>query len=80
MMAVDVTTQPGLRIGNHLLFEGSYLNNAANSAFSPNYVATADEQRFLMLKGGEQAQAGSTQIHLVLNWFEELKHKAPVKN
>jgi Tol biopolymer transport system component len=80
MMAVEVETQPTLRIGKpHLLFEGTYLNNAANGAFSPNYAVTPDGQRFLMLKDSEQAQPGPTQINVVLNWFEELKQKVPLK-
>ena len=31
-----------------------------------------------MLKASEQ-EAAPTQINVVLNWFEELKQKAPVK-
>jgi hypothetical protein len=34
-----------------------------------------DGQRFLMLKADE-AQA-TTQINVVLNWFEELKRRVP---
>ena len=34
-------------------------------------------QRFLMLKASQQQAA--TQIHVVLNWFEELKRRVPVK-
>ena len=30
-----------------------------------------------MLKSTEQAQVAPTQINVVLNWFEELKQKAP---
>ena len=79
MMAVDVATQPTLRIGkSRLLFEGPYLSNATNGAFSPNYAVTPDGQRFLMLKSSEQSQSGSTQINVVLNWFGELKQKVPV--
>jgi hypothetical protein len=80
MMAVDVGTQPTLRIGKpHLLFENPYVSNEINGAFSPNYAVTPDGQRFLMLRGSEETQAGSTQINVVLNWFEELKRLAPQK-
>jgi hypothetical protein len=41
------------------------------------YDVSADGQRFLMLKPSESAEAPSTQINVVLNWFEELKQKAP---
>jgi hypothetical protein len=36
-----------------------------------------DGQRFLMVKSNESAQVAPTQINVVLNWFEELKQKAP---
>jgi hypothetical protein len=39
----------------------------------PITVRCVSGQRFLMLKATEQAQ--TTQINLVLNWFEELKHR-----
>jgi hypothetical protein len=32
-----------------------------------------------MLKAPEQAQTALTQINLVLNWFDELKQKVPMK-
>ena len=71
--------KPTLKIGkSHLFFEGPYLSGAGGDNFEPNYAVTPDGQRFLMLKGSEQAQAGSTQINVVLNWFEELRQKVPV--
>jgi hypothetical protein len=57
-----------------MLFEGPYL---PTSASFPYYDVSPDGQRFLMLKPTEQAQAVPTQINVVLNWFEELKQKAP---
>ena len=36
-------------------------------------------QRFLMLKPVESETSAPTQINIVLNWFEELKRKVPVK-
>ena len=39
----------------------------------------ADGQRFLMIQATEQPQSAPlTQINVVLNWFEELRRKAPV--
>ena len=32
-----------------------------------------------MTKAPDQSQAALTQINVVLNWFEELKQKVPVK-
>jgi hypothetical protein len=59
----------------HMLFEGPYLPTPASL---PNYDVSSDGQRFLMVKPTEQ-EAAATQINVVLNWFEELKRKVPVK-
>lgn len=75
MTAVDVTTQPSFAAGKpKILFEGRYV--PSNTAY-PNYDASADGQRFLMLKPVEQEQAAPTQINVVLNWTEELKRLVP---
>ena len=73
MMVVDFTTEPTFRAGNpRLLFEGFYQRRegGGNRAY---YDVTSDGQRFLMV----QAVAGAGQIHVVLNWFEELKRLVP---
>ncbi len=73
-MAVEIATQPGFSAGKpKVVFEGKYQPTRATF---PNYDVTADGQRFLMLKPGEQEQA-ATQINVVLNWFEELKRRVP---
>jgi serine/threonine-protein kinase len=70
MMVVESKTEPTLSVGKpRLLFESSY-------AFAGSSV-TPDGQRFLMLKPSEQQNASLTQIHVVLNWFEELKRRVP---
>ncbi len=75
MMAVEITTQPAFSAGKpKVLFEGKYLPTPATF---PNYDATADGIRFLMVKASEQEAAAPTQINVVLNWFEELKRRAP---
>jgi hypothetical protein len=35
--------------------------------------------RFLMIENPNQGTVGRQEIHVVLNWFEELKRIAPVK-
>jgi Tol biopolymer transport system component len=75
MMAVDIATQSGFAAGKpRMLFEGQYAPAPTTSA---NYDVSPDGQRFLMLKPIEQTLSTSTQINVVLNWFEELKQKAP---
>ncbi len=74
MMAVEITMQPGFAAGKpRVLFEGQY---GPSVATFPNYDVTPDGQRFLMLKAAEAEQA-PTQINVVLNWFEELRRRAP---
>jgi hypothetical protein len=55
-----------------MLFEGQY--DLLSAQYS-SYDVSPDGQRFLMLKTNEQA--APTQINVVLNWFEEVKQKAP---
>jgi Tol biopolymer transport system component len=79
MMAVDIAIQPGFAAGKpRQLFEGDYQVTATGWA-RPNYDVSPDDQRFLMLKAVERGQAPVTQINVVLNWSEELKHLVPPK-
>ncbi|MGH9785611.1 MAG: TolB family protein, partial [Terriglobia bacterium] len=75
LMAVETKTQPTFSAGiPRLLFERAYEHVAIGTA---NYDATADGQRFVMVKATDQEAAAPTQINVVLNWFEELKRKVP---
>ena len=77
MMAVDVKTKPSFTLGKpRVLFKGQY---SPTPATLPNYDVSPDGQRFLMLKASEQEAAAPTQINVVLNWFEELKRRVPVR-
>jgi eukaryotic-like serine/threonine-protein kinase len=75
MMAVEITTKPTFSAGNpKMLFEGAYVPTPRSFQ---DYDVSPDGQRFLMLKPSDAAEAASTQINVVLNWFEELKQKVP---
>jgi len=77
IMAVDIDTESSFSAGkSRMLFDGPYL---PTSASFPHYDVSPDGGRFLMLKPVESQASAPTQIHIVLNWFEELKQKAPVK-
>jgi serine/threonine-protein kinase len=77
MMVVSVETEPSFTAGKpRLLFEGLFQFNPGNVG-SPNYDISADGQRFLMIK---EAEGGTAQINVVLNWFEELKRLVPTGN
>jgi hypothetical protein len=69
MMAVDVQTSPSFRPGTpRVLFEGS----------SGSFDVSPDGKRFLMVKGpATPAQSPANQVTVVLNWFEELRRRAP---
>ena len=72
MMAVDITTEPTLGPGTpRLLFEGLYQRGIGNRAV---YDVKPDGQRFLMV---QPQQGAGAPIHVVLNWFEELKRLVP---
>ena len=76
VMAVAVDTDSGFAAGTpQMLFEGSYL--PTNASF-PFYDVSPDGNRFLMLEP-VLSQSGATQIHMVLNWFEELRERVPTE-
>jgi Tol biopolymer transport system component/predicted Ser/Thr protein kinase len=76
MMAVDTKLKPTFSADKpKMLFEGQYVPSLATMH---NYDVSQDGQRFLMVKDSDQATL-STQINVVLNWFEELKRRVPAK-
>ena len=76
MKVVQTKTSPTFSASTpEVLFEGEYVEVGAGR---PNYDVTSDGQRFIMVQDNQQSTA-ATQINVVLNWFEELKQKVPVK-
>ena len=76
MMAVPVELAAGFEHGTaRPLFTGAY--ELDNQQAVANYDVTADGQRFLMLRDESEPAAG--QLHVVLNWVEELIVKVPVR-
>ena len=72
LLAVAVETEPEFRIGRSVvLFEGDFEDNE-NSA---EYDVALDGQRFLMIRDTGKKQPD--RIHVVLNWFEELRARVP---
>jgi Tol biopolymer transport system component len=45
--------------------------------FGRTFDVTPDGKRFLMVKEADEAQAGSSDINIVMNWIEELKQRLP---
>ncbi|HKQ50623.1 MAG TPA: protein kinase [Phycisphaerae bacterium] len=74
MMAAEVSTNPSFTAGRpHVLFETR--NSWLGSSGLASYDVSADGQRFVMIR--ERSPQGGAGIHVVLNWFEELKALAP---
>ena len=74
MMAVEITTTPAFKAGTpRLLFEGRYRPGPTDVA---GYDVTSDGQRFLRVQP-VHPDPPTNQIHVVLNWFEELRRLVP---
>jgi serine/threonine-protein kinase len=68
LMAVDVETGAAFRAGAaRMLFE----------KVSGDYDVAPDGKRFLMLKPST-ATADSTELHVILNWFDDLRRRVPL--
>ena len=72
MMTVSVATSTAgstFTAGKpRLLFEGRY---------APYFDVSLDGQQFLMIR---EESAGTSELHIVLDWFEELKRLVPTDN
>ena len=53
-----------------MLFEGR--------DYSTSYDVSSDGKRFLMIKPPARTPGPTDQVTVVLNWFEELRRRAPV--
>jgi serine/threonine-protein kinase len=72
VLAVDVSTGSTLSAGKpRELFSAQYQRAQGNL---PSWDVSSDGQRFAMLK---TLELNVTQVNVVINWFEELKQKAP---
>jgi serine/threonine protein kinase len=80
LMAVSVKTEPSLSLGTpKILFRSTNLGLTSSSG-TP-YDIHPDGRRFLMIKppSAPPSAVGPRKINIVLNWFEELKQRVPVK-
>lgn len=78
VMAVAVTLQPEFSVASpRALFEGNYFELGRRDS-PANYDVASDGQRFVMIRNAEK-QAAPTQLNVVLEWFAEVKRRAPVE-
>ena len=81
IMAVDIDTRKGfVALKPHPLFEGRYLINNPMRG----YDVTPDGEHFVLIRQSTEAAKPAQplptpQMHVVLNWTEELKRRVPVK-
>jgi len=82
-MAVPVEIEPAFKAGKpEALFRGTY---ATLSGDGEEWDISPDGKRFLMMKPRASTSAAPAavgprpKITIVVNWFEELKQKVPVK-
>ena len=76
MMVVEIQTKAGLTAGSpRLLFDQPYAHSTL-LARAATYDVAPDGQHFLMLKE-DDTQSSQLQLHVVLNWTEELKSHVP---
>ena len=75
LMSVSFITDPVLQVGKpELLFEKTDVFTSGIGM----YDVSKDGERFLFLQASEEKQA-SPQLHVVLNWFEELQRRVPIR-
>jgi serine/threonine protein kinase/Tol biopolymer transport system component len=70
MMAVDVQTSP--------TFHGDRPKMLFETTNSGGFDVSPDGRRFLMVKPPAAQPAQQPEMHVVLNWFEELRRRAPL--
>ena len=73
LVAVQVSTDPAFALSQQeVLFSAvAYMRNLAYTL----YDVTPDDQRFVMLRIGDDENAVASELILVENWFEELRER-----
>jgi Tol biopolymer transport system component len=75
VVVVNITPDVSLQADKpQVLFEGQFIRD---QCCGTSYDISPDGQQFVMV---QQDGTGPTQIHVVLNWFEELKRLVPTDN
>ncbi|MBP1609554.1 MAG: serine/threonine protein kinase [Acidobacteria bacterium] len=81
VMRVPVETEPAFSAGKpETLFRGAYVRFSTSDG--QPWDISPDGKRFLMMKEPEAVAPGGggpNKVNIVLNWFEELKQRVPVK-
>ena len=85
VMVVSIKIDPAFTLDTpQILFRGTFYSTAFLQVDFANWDISHDGKRFLMIKPDEStdeefATEVPRKINIVLNWFEELKERVPVK-
>ncbi len=75
---VEVEIEPQFKVvRREPLFDDVYIRTKFPG--HRNYDISKDGQRFLMIKQIDEQPAQVTRLNVVVNWFEELKHRVPTE-
>ncbi len=76
--AVSISTQPAFSFGEAVPFPRPFYGNAP--LYERTFDISHDGQRFLgLIDATSSGVAAVSQLQVVLNWFDELKQRVPVK-
>jgi serine/threonine-protein kinase len=76
MMSVDVSTSPSFKAGTpRPLVDVAFRHGQPFR----NYDVSPDGERFLVVREIKESQKPINEINFVLNWFEELKERVPIR-
>jgi eukaryotic-like serine/threonine-protein kinase len=80
LVSVPVTTQSGFSVGNPTPIPGGFISNTSTQS-ARNHDISPDGSRIVAVLQPGDTSGGTAQsrIEVVLNWFEELKQRVPVK-
>ena len=77
LMTADVKTTPSLAAGKpRALFDGNF--KPPNNPGGRSFAALPDGQRFVFESAGSHTDP-QREIRLLLNWFDELKRRVPIR-
>jgi serine/threonine-protein kinase len=75
MVVVAIATEPVFKVGTRkVLFKVLFEKSRMSLPVHAQYDIHPDGERFVMIK---REEVSSPQLIVVLNWFEELKHRVP---
>lgn len=78
-VSIGVSADSSIAVGEpRLVFEGDYVLDPSTTRAVPNYDVSLDGTRFLMVSGADTASS-QERLSVILNFFEELKQRAPAR-